>query len=508
MSRMHARTILFGATGLALATLATTAAATENDPGASVTTHVDSIMVRQADGPAVIDVWAEGGKYDTAADKFLMHYDASVSCKGLWDVHYFEVAVGPSQNWYDVKGKNYQHKPIGDYTDLLASWNVDTQDKSRSRSGRTLVGPMKAKLRELAIDRCNDESERIAQRDGISLPQAMSTERSLALSKSGWITSNMQLQAWTSCGAPQDQLTWLSVFDGPPDIVVRCKARARAPGVDTSGLPGQLAAPFQVTKLALSALPTNHRGECPVQVKLTGTVTANKAGSTRYRWKIGNSLSIESQLTFEGPGSRQVHRTIDVDHDWDPTITLLSSAAGDHESNAVDVHVQCVTPRVPGPGGLAPPMPPKPPTPPRPLAPPPQAPSGKADLVPGPTLSVGNASAAWGHTLTVNASKSQLPMQGNACGLTLSYQVRNVGAGPAGGFASRLSTPQKTLHTGQVAGLAAGAAKTVTGVLYLPEGDYDASVAVDSQGQVAEGNEANNGATVRLKVRNCGGPGH
>jgi subtilase family serine protease len=64
------------------------------------------------------------------------------------------------------------------------------------------------------------------------------------------------------------------------------------------------------------------------------------------------------------------------------------------------------------------------------------------------------------------------------------------------------------LHVGQVAGLAAGAAKTVNGVLYLPEGDYDASVAVDAQGQVAESNEGNNGATVRLKVRNCGGPGN
>jgi hypothetical protein len=453
---------------------------------------VDSIMVRQSGGPALIEVSAAGAQYDTvASDKFSMHYDASVSCKGLWDVHYFEVAVGPSQNWYDVKGKNYQHKPIGGYTDLLASWNVDTQDKSRSANDRTLIGPMKAKLREIAIDRCNDEAAKVAQHDGISALQAMTSERTLALSKSGWIGSNMQLQAWTSCGAPQDQITWLSVFDGAPDISVRCKARPHAPGVDTSGMPDHLAVPFQVTQLALSAAPTNHRGACPTEVVLTGTLTANQAGSTDYRWRIGNTQSASARLTFEGPGSRQVHRTIEIDQNWDRTITLLSDAVGDHESNPVDVHVQCVTPRAPGPSGLAPP----------------QAPSSKADLVPGPTLSVGNASAAWGHTLTVNASTSDLPMQGNACGLSLSYQVRNIGTGSAGAFASRLGTPQSVLHMGQVAGLAAGAAKTVTGVLYLPEGDYQASVAVDSQGQVVETQEGNNGATVRLKVRNCGGPG-
>ncbi|OGT60661.1 MAG: hypothetical protein A3E01_00480 [Gammaproteobacteria bacterium RIFCSPHIGHO2_12_FULL_63_22] len=486
--------------GLALCVAIGAAAAAENDPGISVTTHVDKISVKQSGATPMITVTAQGNQYDTvAADKFSMHYDASVTCKGLWDIHYFEVALSNSQSWYDVKGDNFQHKAIGSYTDLLDSWGVDSGKKSRAVGGRTLIGPMKSQLRDAAINACNAEVKSSADKNGISVLKAMATARQLPLPKTGWVRDNLQLQAWTSCGMPQDQITWLSVFDGPPDITVRCEARPYSEGVDTGNMPGQLSSKFQVTQLTLSANPTQYQGSCPKEVVLTGTITANKAGSVDYQWKSGNTISAPSTLTFSKAESRQVTRKIDVDHSWARTMTLVTDGPGERVSNAVDVNISCVVGG--GPGNLAPR--PKPPIPPvGPLPPPPQ-PQAKPDLVPGATLHVGNNSAQWGHTLTVNASKSNLPKQGNACGLAFNYDLRNVGAGNAGAFKSRLAVSGNPAHQGNVVSLAAGATRNIAGVLFLPNGDYQVGVFVDHQMQVGESNEGNNTAPITLKVRNC-----
>lgn len=488
--------------GLFLGTAAATALATENDPGISVVTHVDKIAVNQSGATPMITVTAAGEQYDTvAADKFSMHYDASLTCKGLWDIHYFEVALGGSPSWYDVKGDNYQHKPIGYYTDLLDAWGVDSGKKSRAVSGRTLIGPMKPQIREAAINACRAEVQKSASKNGISVAQAMETARQLPLPKTGWIADNLKLQAWASCGMPQDQITWLSVYDGTPDITVRCEARERAPGVDTSGLPDQLAVPFQVTQLALSASPERYQGACPKQLELTGTITANRAGSVKYRWKSGNSLSLPATLSFSQAQSRQVTRKIDVDHSWSRAVTLLTEGPGKTESNTVNVDFSCVA--AGGPGNLAPrPPPPPPPLPP----PPPPKPVGKPDLVPGASLTVGNHGAQWGHTLTVNASLSNLPTQGNACGLPMSYEVRNIGQAQAGAFKSRLSAGGGALHTGNIGALASGDTHEVSGVIYLANGDYPVGVSVDNQAQVSEANEGNNSAQILLKVRNCTHP--
>lgn len=499
------RTRYNASTGLVLLRLALCAAsgatvAAENNPGISVTTNVDRISVRQSGAIPMITVTANGNQYDTvAADKFSMHYDASVECKGLWDIHYFEVALSNSQSWYDVKGDNFQHKAIGSYTDLLDSWGVDSGKKSRAVGGRTLIGPMKSQLRDAAINICNAETKASADKNDISVLKAMATARQVPLPKTGWVRDNLQLQAWTSCGKPQDQITWLSVFDGPPDIMVRCEARPYSEGVDTGNMPGELASKFQVTQLALSANPVQYQGSCPKEVVFTGTITANKAGSVQYQWKSGNTMSAPSTLTFSKAESRKVTRKIDVDHSWARTMTLVTDGPGERTSNAVDVNISCVAGG--GPGDLAPR--PKPPIPPvGPLPPPPQQQS-KPDLVPGATLQVGNNSAQWGHTLTVNASKSNLPMQGNACGLAMNYELRNVGAGNAGAFKSRLTVAGNPAHQGNIASLAAGASKNIAGLLYLPNGDYAVSVFVDNQTQVGEANEGNNTAPITLKVRNC-----
>ena len=489
--------------GLSLGAIGGAALAAENNPGVSVTTHVDRIAVDQSGATPMITVTAVGNQYDTvAADKFSMHYDASVECKGLWDIHYFEVALSNSQSWYDVKGDNYQHKAIGSYTDLLDSWGVDSGKKSRAVSGRTLIGPMKSQLRDAAINACRAEVQKAADQNGTSVLKAMATARQLPLPKTGWVKDNLQLQAWTSCGMPQDQITWLSVFDGPPDITVRCEKRAYSEGVDTGGLPDQLSSPFQITGLVLSANPTQYQGSCPKELLLTGTITANKAGSVEYRWKSGNTISAPNILNFSQAESRKVTRTTDVDHSWARTITLVTEGPGKTLSNPVDVNFSCVVGG--GPGDLAPR--PKPPIPPVGPLPPPPLPQSKPDLVPGATLAVGNNSAQWGHTLTVNASKSNLPMQGNACGLAMNYDLRNVGAGNAGAFKSRLTVAGNPAHQGNIASLAAGATKNVAGVLYLPNGDYAVSVFVDNQTQVGEANEGNNTAPITLKVRNCTHP--
>jgi hypothetical protein len=474
------------------------ALAAENDPGIGVTTHVDKISVQQSGATPLIVVSAEGSQYDTVADgKFAMHYDAAVSCKSLWDVHYFEVALSGSQSWYTVKGKNYQHKPIGSYTDLLATWGVDTGDKSRSASGRTLIGPIVPQLRDAAIDKCRLEAQKAADKNGTSLAKAIATARQFPLPTTGWIQDNLQLQAWTSCGMPQDQITWLSVFAGPPDIEVFCKARPYSEGVDTHGLPNQLDSQFQLTGLAVAASPSHYQGSCPKELLLTGTLTANKAGTTNYQWKTGNTVSAPAKLVFARAQTRQITRKIDIDHSWNRTVTLISDGPGKTSSNSVEVDFSCVTAR--GPGDLVAPKPPMPPLPP----PPPPAPPNHSDLVPGNSLTVGNHGAQWGHTLTVNASLSNLPMQGNACGLPFDYDIRNIGAGHATAFKSRFASNQGTLHTGNVPFLKAGDSRTISGTIYLANGDYEVSVLADSQMQVAESNEGNNSATLHLKVRNC-----
>jgi hypothetical protein len=482
-----------------LGALATAVFAAENNPGIGVTTHVDKVRVEQSGAIPVIEVSAVGDTYDTVANgNFSMTYEASVTCKDLWDIHYFEVALAGSQSWYDVKGLNFQDKPIGSYTDLLATWGVDSGDKSRAVGNRSLTGPLKPQLRDAAIDKCNLEAQKVADDQGISLPKAMATQRQFALPKSGWVASNLQLQAWTSCGKPQDQITWLSVFDGVPDISVRCKARPYAEGVDTGGMPNQLDANFQVTQLQLTASPTQWSGACPKDLKLTGMISVNKAGTVRYRWRTGNTQSAAKLLEFQAAGSRNVARTIAVEHTWDRTITLLTDGPGKTESNSIDVSFACTTTKGSGDMGVTQP-------PPTPKPPPARA---MSDLVPGDTLTVGNNSAKWGHTLTVNASKSGLGMQGNTCGLQLQYPVRNIGQGNAGAFVSRLGTGAGTLHTGAVQSLGAGASKLVSGTIYLPNGDYDVALAVDALQKVSEANEANNAGTILLKVRNCtpGGP--
>lgn len=483
--------------GLSLSAIGISALAAENDPGISVTTNVDRISVSQTGAIPVIEVSATGNSYDTVAnDKFSMHYDAEVSCKGLWDVHYFEVALSGSQSWYTVKGKNFQKKPIGSYTDLLAAWGVDTQDKSRTVHGRTLIGPIVPQLRDAAIDKCKAEAQKYSVLNNISLAKAMATERQFPLPNSNWMKDNLQLQAWTSCGMPQDQITWLSVFDAPPDIAVRCLAKPYAEGVDPQDMPNQLDSQFQLTQLELSANPTEFQGSCPKDLVLTGTLAANKAGSVNYRWKSGNTVSAPAKLTFVKAGSRQVTRTIPVDHSWDQTFTLVTDAPGKSESNGVDVKFSCVTARGPGDKVQAP----------KPPLPPPPVPQSKSDLLPGGTLTVGNNTAQWGHTLTVNASKSALGMQGNACGLAMNYEVRNVGQGNAGAFTSRLSTGANTLHSDNVQSLSAGATRKISGAFFLPNGDYTVAVFADNQTQVMEANEGNNQATILLKVRNCDHP--
>ena len=483
--------------------------AAENDPGALVSTNVDSISVRQVGAIPVIEVSASGAQYDTVASPlFSMHYDAAVRCKGLWDVHYFEVALGGANSWYDVKGLNYQHKPIGSYTDLLAAWGVDTQDKSRSANNRSLIGPIKPQLRDAAIAKCRLESQKAADQGQTSLAKAMATQRQFPL-QSAWIDANLRLQAWTSCGMPKDHITWLSVFDEAPDILVRCKARPYAEGVDTGGLPTQLDQPFRITGLELSATPSAYQGSCPRLVRFEGLVTANKAGSVDYRWRIGNSQSAPKTLVFEQAGSRKLSHEVTVEQSWQRSVMLLTGGPGRTASNIVDVKVSCLNVPVPANPGYAPAPspPPPPPKPPRAKLPPP-TPAQGADLAPGASISIGNRSAAWGHTLTVNALQASLGMQGNACGLALSYEVRNTGQGQAAASKSRLSIGANNVHQANLAPLPGGSDHAVQGLLHLANGDYDLVVVVDAAGQVAETDEGNNSRTVRLKVRNCGQPGN
>lgn len=325
----------------------------ENNPGAGHTTRVDKISVK-SDGKAVrIQVSAKGSKYDTVDTKnFMAGYSGGVTCRGLYDVHYYEVALSNGNSGGSIFGKNESNIPIGVYTEAPVKWNTDSGKKSVYVSNRTLKGALHPDLKNAALKKCNNEAQKAAAAQNISLAKAMSKTRQVGLSYN-WLGSHPRLEAWASCGKPlinapgQDGgQSWLGVLAAPPKITVECKARSYAPGMVNMVKPAMIGSKFAVTKLLLETDTTKYTGICPKSVKLTATISVNKAGKIEYQWKSGNAASEKKTLVFNKAGqTRKITRSFKFSKTGTrKQRVVVTGPFGSKISNEVEAIVKCKNP--------------------------------------------------------------------------------------------------------------------------------------------------------------------
>ncbi len=334
-------------TGLSLAIGA------ENNPGPLYKTTVDKISVKSTGKPVIMKVSAKGSKYDTVDTKyFVAGYSGGVTCKGAWDVFYYEAAISNGNSGAGIFGKNESNTPIGVYTEAPAKWNVDSGKKSVYVSNRSLKGPIHPDLKAAALKKCNSEAQKAATAQNISLAKAMSKTRHVDLSYK-WLGSYPRLEAWASCGKPKIQApgqsgrqSWLGVVAKPPKITVECKARSHNAGMVNTLKPGKIDTKFAVTKLSLKSDTTSYAGACPKTVKLTATISVNKPGKIKYKWKSGNASSLAKPLVFKGiKKTRKVQHSFKLSKNGIYKYTIATEgASGKKTSNTVKVSVLCKNP--------------------------------------------------------------------------------------------------------------------------------------------------------------------
>lgn len=472
---------------LLMACSAQSVLAATNKSGPLNTSRVDYISVNLTGSAPVIDVSAKGNKYDTVESKHIQFgYNAKLHCKPLWDVHYMGVALGPSQNWYDASGKAKKGQQLGMFSYQAAKWDVDTGKRTLA-SGGILSGKIPAKLEDVAVKACQNETQKIANQQNIPLAEAMSQTRTFNLKRSGWIYDNLKMQAWGACGNAKNDHAFKSVYDKVADIKVKCKAKIPKAGFSGQAGPGGFDHSFQVTKVNLIPFikhngvnnvvqKTKHVGSCPVEVTLSATITANKAGSVKYRWKSGNSVSQPKHLTFTKAGTRNVKRTLNIENNFKRTQQLQIMTPHNKVSNTIPLDIKCVQPI--------------------------QA-EKLSDLTIAKKLTIGNKAGEWGINMLLNANGIS-DKRGNSCALRLNYKIENIGEGAAANFATRVKNGAAALHTKQISQLKGGKSQYVGGKIYLSNGKHTLISHVDYGSKVTELKENNNIKRVNVTVTNCG----
>jgi hypothetical protein len=133
------------------------------------------------------------------------------------------------------------------------------------------------------------------------------------------------------------------------------------------------------------------------------------------------------------------------------------------------------------------------------------APVTKPDLVAGKGIVVGGKSAAWGGTIALKTADTFLQSNGK-CAVNIFYDVANTGnANASTAFVNRLYSGNTLISQQSGLSVDAGKTKTINTQAYIVPGMNQLRLVIDADNAIAESNEANNVAEVKVALdSSCG----
>lgn len=125
--------------------------------------------------------------------------------------------------------------------------------------------------------------------------------------------------------------------------------------------------------------------------------------------------------------------------------------------------------------------------------------SPKADLASVRGIAFGKKTVAWGGTLKLTRADAFAVSNGR-CAFNIIYDVANLGAAAASGFANRLASNGTPIGVQSQLALDAHSEKLINAQAYLIPGANLVSLKVDADNKIDESNEANNEVSVNVQV--------
>ena len=133
------------------------------------------------------------------------------------------------------------------------------------------------------------------------------------------------------------------------------------------------------------------------------------------------------------------------------------------------------------------------------------APVAKPDLAAGKSVTIGGKTAAWGSTISLKTADTFLQSNGK-CAVNIAYEIANTGNANAGpSFINRIY--DNNVLISQQSGLSVDASKTkiVNTQAYIVPGMNQLRFVIDAENAIAESNETNNVAEVKVTLdSSCG----
>ncbi|WP_338847863.1 CARDB domain-containing protein [Massilia sp. W12] len=119
----------------------------------------------------------------------------------------------------------------------------------------------------------------------------------------------------------------------------------------------------------------------------------------------------------------------------------------------------------------------------------------------GGGVGTGGKQAAWGGALSLSEADAFMQSNGK-CAFNLSYIVKNAGdMATEAKFRNQIFANSTVVSIQSNLSAGAGESRVIHTQAYLPQGDYQLSLKLDTDGQVLESNEANNQASIKLSFK-------
>lgn len=496
--------------GLAFSSLAfATDYTARNVEKSDLISGVYSITVKQTGTTPTVRVVSDGKKYTAIAPNQSIQWQASSRgvCRSLRKIRQYtwwindNTKVGPNSfHQHHVKLKDKK-------------WITSKHSDDKYESAGSIVMPVNTALANAAVASCNAKLN--AEANGENAVKAF-------LSKDHTIYSSnndpkLAGVVYMRCSGNNGMNTkhahaWQNIR-----VNYKCEG-FDFPKPKPAGMT-KFKAPFALENPKVAVTPTPYNGSCPVDLNVNATIKANEGQTkVKYRWSHNNGMGPVATTTLNTNGWKSVNTVLkDIGKpkgqggkqlnfnnnqgQQQPNQFQLKANAGingiikllvlpESENNwakakvgSANYTVNCKTASK---GKIV--MP---------------APTKKADLVPGPTLTIHNATANWGSVLNVDASNAQGAKRGDRCRLRFAYSVKNQGQGNAGQFFSRLFEGNTQHNQSPIPKLDTGESKTVSGHIFLNDGQHVIGVFVDNKKDINESNELNNMARITVNVKNC-----
>ena len=498
-----------------------------NIESSDLLTGIYSITVEQTGMTPVIRVKSDGKSYTAVqpGQKIVWSAKTRGVCRSLRKIREYR--------WW--LNDNTQTNPNSYYSShkqlAKKDWITSKHSDDKYSANGDLSVPVSAKIGNAAIKACNDYLQKEKN-------QGKSVQSILAQDKTLYSTNNdkpvLAGVVYMQCNEDSGMNTMLGHAWQNVRINYVCEGfDFPKPGMNATAGLGEIAAPFMLEEPKINVTPAQYSGKCPVDIKVDGTLKANKGQvDVQYRWEHNGAMGPVAIVSLNTSGWKSVNTTLaniganepgnpgkqiampkpaknklqikaQPDNVHSGYITLKVLPAGENNwakaktSDKGFYNITCKEPLVAGNAKLT--LPPAAPQP------DPQAePQQQTDLTHGSSITIGNATGQWGSMINVDASAMPGRQRGDRCELRVAYAIENNGQGDAGNFVSKLFENNENLLQSATPQLGAGQQKKNSGLIYLANGTHVIGVSVDDQQQVTESNESNNKNRITVEVSNCG----